>query len=312
MSIKKIIMIFITILLSPVVFAKDNVSVNNLITYPSVWMSGNLGLGKADNDSLQSLDGISPAFKLIAGYDVNRYLGLYSSYDFIGSIPKNNSMNVFSLGFKGNVPIFDMWSVFGKVGISYLNGNTDSYNVSGSLGLGAEYKITNAISTQIGYDYYQNIGLIKSSVGLNQIYWGMTYRFGQVSLPIIKSQKIEVVDEIISDFLVLTRKSYIISFPTGQSVLDNDDKYVLEELLKVMHEFPEIKAKIIGRADATGNGLINEKISKARSLSAHRYLISHGISSNRLAKEWLSDSSPIDLNSPKNSELERSVQIILH
>ncbi|WP_394167846.1 OmpA family protein [Photobacterium piscicola] len=312
---KKMSIFFTFTLLSPIVVASELVSVQGLITYPSAWMSGSLGVGKAENNSLQSLDGISPSFKLMVGYDVNRYLGMYSSYDFIDSILKDKSINIFSLGFKGNLPVFDMWSVFGKVGISYLNGNTNSYNVSGSVGLGVEYKITNSISTKIGYDYYQNIDLIKSNVGLNKIYWGMIYRFGQVSLPIIKSQQIEIVNTTISDISdisVLTRKNYIISFPTGQSILDYDDKYILAELLTVMHNFPEVIAKITGRADATGNALINDEISKARSLSAYRYLISHGISSDRLVREWLSDSSPIDNNSPKNSELERSVQIVLY
>lgn len=311
-KLKKILTFFAFTLLSPVVVASELVSVKGLITYPSVWMSGSLGMGKAENNNLQSLDSISPSFKLMAGYDVNRYLGMYSSYDFIDSILKDKSINILTLGFKGNLPVFDMWSVFGKVGISYLNGNTNSYNVSGSVGLGVEYKITNSISTKIGYDYYQNIDMIKSNVGLNQIYWGMTYRFGQVSLPIIKSKQIEIVDVAISDVSVLTRKNYIISFPTEQSILDYEDKYILAELLAVMYDFPEVTAKITGRADATGNALINDKISKARSLSVYRYLISHGISSDRLIREWLSDSSPIDNNSPKNSELERSVQIVLY
>ena len=313
---KKILIFFSFALLSHIVIASENIPINDLTTYPSIWVSGSLGLGETTNNSIvlkkQSLDGIFPSFKLMTGYDVNRYLGMYSSYDFIDSILKNQSINVFSLGFKGNLPVFDMWSVFGKVGISYLNGNTNSYNVSGSVGLGVEYKITNSISTKIGYDYYQNIDLIKSNVGLNKIYWGMIYRFGQVSLPIIKSQQIDIVNTTISDISVLTRKNYIISFPTGQSILGYDDKYILAELLTVMYDFPEVTAKITGRADATGNALINDKISKARSLSAYRYLISHGISSDRLIREWLSDSSPIENNSPKNSELERSVQIVLY
>ena len=136
-------------LLSPMVIASETISFNDLTTYPSIWVSGNLGLGETNKNSTLLNNSIYPTLKLMAGYDMNRYLGMYSSYDFIDKIQEDNSINIFSLGFKGHLPIFDVWSVFGKVGISYLNGNTDSYNVSGSVGLGVEYQISNSISTQI-------------------------------------------------------------------------------------------------------------------------------------------------------------------
>lgn len=301
--------IYFLFFVSPsVVFGSEDTSINNLTTYPSTWISGNVGVSNAKDNELQY--DVSPTIKLMAGYDFNNYLGVYGGYDYIKS--KGYSNNILSFGLKGNIPIFDMWSFFGKMGISYLNVNTDHYNISGSLGLGLEYKITNAISTQIGFDYFQNIDTLESKVGISQMYWGMTYRFGQALLPVIKSRQVDIVDTITTDISVLMRKNYLISFPTGQSVLDNEDKYVLAELLDMMHEFPEVNAKITGRADATGNASINDKISKARSLSAYRYLISHGISSDRLTREGLSNSSPISSNSPKNSELERSVQIILY
>ena len=312
---KTVLFFFPIVLLSQPVIAKEKVSMNDFITNPSLWVNGNIGFGYINNNVnlyKKSINTVSPSININIGYDFNRYIGIYSGYNLIDSMTDNNSINIFSLGFKGNLPLYKRWSIFGKVGMSYLNGNTSSYNSSGSLGFGFEYKVTNSISTQFGYDYYQNLELKKSSVGLSKIYWGMTYRFGQVTLPIIKSQQVDIVETTISDVSVLIRKNYIISFPTGKSILDNEDKSVLAELLEVMHKFPEVNAKITGRADATGNALINDKISKSRSLSVYRYLISHGISSDRLIREWLSDSSPIDSNSSKNSELERSVQIILY
>ena len=308
---KCILTILSVALLSPMAFASNNIPVSDIITYPSAWIGGGVGLGYTKGNDLLLNKSIVPTFKLMAGYDFNRYLGLYSSYDYMDSRQNNSITNIYSLGFKGEIPFFDTLSVFSKIGISYLNGNTKSYNVSGSAGLGVEYKITNAISTQVGFDYYQNVDLSESRMGLNKIYWGIKYRFGQVPLPIIEVKKIETINTINTVFSKITRENYIISFPSGKATLDYEDKYTLNEVLNIMRDYPDINATIIGRADATGSVSINDTISNARSLIVYSYLTSNEIPPNRFVRKWLSNTSPIDLNSSKNSELERSVQILL-
>ncbi|WP_181314249.1 OmpA family protein [Photobacterium phosphoreum] len=295
-------------LISLNVFASETVTLPNDTNYPSAWVSGNFGISNINTNSKLNTQSL-PTLKIVSGYDFNPYIGLYSSYDYINS--KNKDVNILSLGFKGNLPIFDAWSIFGKIGISYLNNQGKQYNVSGSTGLGVEYKITNSISTQIGYDYYQNMDVSKSTFSLNQLYWGMTYRFGQPILPIIKAREVDVIHNIDSKVMVLSRENYIITFGNGQYSLDRLDKITLNNVLTIMHTYPHLTAKIIGRADKIGHFLINEKISQNRALSAYQYLIKNGVSSSRLSKKAVSNISPLSDDSSNNSELERSVQIIL-
>ncbi|PSU14959.1 outer membrane beta-barrel protein, partial [Photobacterium kishitanii] len=171
-------------LISLNVFASETVTLPNETNYPSAWVSGNLGLSDITSNHVSDSK-YSPTLKIASGYDLNQYLGLYGSYDYINS-HIYDSVNILSLGFKGRLPIYGNWSVFGKIGLSYLNNQDKKYNVSGSTGLGIEYEITNSISTHIGYDYYQNMNVSQSNMSLNQLYWGMIYCFGHPSLPIIK------------------------------------------------------------------------------------------------------------------------------
>ncbi|WP_052959665.1 OmpA family protein [Photobacterium kishitanii] len=296
-------------LISLNVFASETVTLPDDTNYPSAWISGNLGL--SNTMSSYELDTqSSPTLKIESGYDLNQYLGLYGSYDYI-SPHINDSVNILSFGFKGRLPIFDAWSIFGKIGLSYLNSQDEKYNVSGSTGLGIEYEITNSISTQIGYDYYQNMDMSQSKVSLNQLYWGMTYRFGQPSLPIIKTKEIEVIHPIDNNAIVLSRENYIISFDTGKYSLDILDKITLNDVLTLMHTYPHLTAKITGRTDKIGNALINQEISQNRALSVYQYLIENGISSSRLSRKAVSNTSPLSNKSPDRSKLERSVQIII-
>lgn len=305
---RNILILCVFSVISPSVFADDNVSINTYTSYPLTWVSGNIGTGNIDN----SVARLSPTFKILTGYDINQYIGIYSGYDYMDNVSKNDAINILSFGFKGNIPIFGSWNIFGKLGISYLNNHGDNYNVSGTTGLGLEYRMTNSISTQVGYDYYQNMNESQSRVSLNQLYWGMTYRFGQSKFPIIKTNKIDIIHNVNSDVVTILRKNYIVSFDTGKFSLDVLNRITLDNVLVLMNKYPKLRANLIGRADKTGSDLINDKISINRALVVYQYLVANGIIPSRLKVKSLSNTLPIMNDNHKNSQLERSVQIIIN
>ena len=308
---KKLLIFFTFSLISPVAFSSDGIALNDYRVDPSTWISGNLGISNIQNSNVLGKK-LLPTLKISIGYDINQYIGIYSGYDYIGKVHKNDAINILLLGFKGNIPIFDSWNIFGKLGISYLNNHGDNYNISGTTGLGIEYKMTNSISTQVGYDYYQDMDESQSRVSLNQLYWGMTYRFGQSEFPIIKTNKTDIIHNVNYDVVTVLRKNYIVTFGTGKFSLDALDRITLDDVLVLMKKYPKLRANLIGRADKTGSDLINDKISINRALVVYQYLVANGIMPSRLKVKSLSNTLPIMNDNHKNSQLERSVQIIIN
>ncbi|MDC4167492.1 OmpA family protein [Photobacterium damselae] len=282
------------------------------------WIGGALGMGYVGNGDSQVFDGQTnaPSVKLDAGYDFNQYVGVYGSYDFMYDLG-NADMHIGTLGVKGNLPLTQKLSAFGKVGASYIftdgakgleHLHSDSF--SATAGLGLSYQITNALSTQVGADYYQNLDTTNGHADLTQAYWGMTYKFGQPVAPAVITNEVEVVKEVAVQ--TATRSTYVLPYQNGQTKLNDYGRYNLNEVVATMNANPEVTAQIIGRTDSVGSKAINEKVSNARAQGVAEYLEANGIDASRLTVSSVANSDPLVAGNSNGANLiERSVQIIL-
>ncbi len=84
-----------------------------------------------------------------------------------------------------------------------------------------------------------------------------------------------------------------INFETNSSELDTMSVNNLKLLIKKLQEYKEIKIRIIGHTDDIGNIDSNNKLSLLRAKSVVSYLISRGISSERLKYEGRGSSEPL-------------------
>ncbi|USR76671.1 OmpA family protein [Photobacterium damselae] len=285
------------------------------------WIGGALGMGYVGNNDEGVFGGQTnaPSVKLDAGYDFNQYVGVYGSYDFMYDLG-NADMHIGTLGIKGNLPLTQKLSAFGKVGASYIfvdgesakdqfnNLHSDSF--SATAGLGLSYQITNALSTQVGADYYQNLDTTKGHADLTQAYWGMTYKFGQPVAPAVITNEVEVVKEVAVQ--TATRSTYVLPYQNGQTKLNDYGRYNLNEVVATMNANPEVTAQIVGRTDAVGSKAINEKVSNARAQGVAEYLEANGIDASRLTVSSVANNDPLVAGNSNGANLiERSVQIIL-
>ncbi|HIF9097666.1 TPA: OmpA family protein [Photobacterium damselae] len=285
------------------------------------WIGGALGMGYVGNNDEGVFGGETnaPSVKLDAGYDFNQYVGVYGSYDFMYDLG-NADMHIGTLGIKGNLPLTQKLSAFGKVGASYIfvdgesakdqfnNLHSDSF--SATAGLGLSYQITNALSTQVGADYYQNLDTTNGHADLTQAYWGMTYKFGQPVAPAVITNEVEVVKEVAVQ--TATRSTYVLPYQNGQTKLNDYGRYNLNEVVATMNANPEVTAQIVGRTDSVGSKAINEKVSNARAQGVAEYLEANGIDASRLTVSSVANSDPLVAGNSNGANLiERSVQIIL-
>ncbi|SMY35899.1 OmpA family protein [Photobacterium andalusiense] len=287
------------------------------------WVGGALGMGYVGSADSQMFGGQTnaPSAKLDAGYDFNQYVGVYGSYDFMYNLG-NSNLNLATVGVKGNLPLTQKLSAFAKVGATYIYADdknfadnafhmkSDSFSATGGLGL--SYQITNALSTQIGADYYQNLRTSHGHADLTQAYWGMTYKFGQPATPVVVTNNVEVVKEVAVEAQVPTRSSYVLPYQNGETKLNAYGRYNLGEIAATMQANPAVNAQIIGRTDSVGGQAINDKVSAERAANVASFLEANGISATRLTVSHVANTNPIKTNKADSTNyVQRSVQIIL-
>lgn len=88
-----------------------------------------------------------------------------------------------------------------------------------------------------------------------------------------------------------------IFFDTGKSTLRSESNTEIDRLVKLMKDVPKMKIEISGHTDNTGSASLNESLSQKRAQAVVNYLISKGISENRMTAKGYGSSMPIASNS---------------
>jgi outer membrane protein OmpA-like peptidoglycan-associated protein/tetratricopeptide (TPR) repeat protein len=87
-----------------------------------------------------------------------------------------------------------------------------------------------------------------------------------------------------------------IFFDTGKATLRAESNTELKRLVDLMKEAPKLKVEISGHTDNTGSNAINEKLSQDRAQAVVDYLVSKGISKDRLTAMGYGSSVPVANN----------------
>ncbi|MEJ6694946.1 MAG: OmpA family protein [Chitinophagales bacterium] len=82
----------------------------------------------------------------------------------------------------------------------------------------------------------------------------------------------------------------------GKSSLRNESKKILDALIIILQENPEIVIELGAHTDAIGSSDANYKLSQARAQSCVDYMISKGVSKDRLYAKGYGENSPIAPN----------------
>ncbi len=87
-----------------------------------------------------------------------------------------------------------------------------------------------------------------------------------------------------------------IQYETGKATIRPASYPVLDDVVMVLRDYPDIKIRIEGHTDSVGNDASNLELSKARADSVFEYVISRGIDARRLVTEGFGETRPIDTN----------------
>ena len=97
-------------------------------------------------------------------------------------------------------------------------------------------------------------------------------------------------------------------FEAGKADLNDDAKFVLHDLVKILNKQPQLRLKIVGHTSDEGDASFNQKLSESRAKAVVDFLISKGIAADRLEYEGKGSTEPLD---PSNREVNRRTQIIV-
>jgi outer membrane protein OmpA-like peptidoglycan-associated protein len=95
-----------------------------------------------------------------------------------------------------------------------------------------------------------------------------------------------------------------VQFDIGKSTLRLSSFNILDQIVDLMRKYPEYMIVINGHTDNTGSAELNQKLSEDRAKTCYEYLMSKGISQQRMSYRGYGQSRPIYSN---NNEIGRSL-----
>ncbi|MBK6952100.1 MAG: OmpA family protein [Crocinitomicaceae bacterium] len=120
----------------------------------------------------------------------------------------------------------------------------------------------------------------------------------QMEIDVIKVGKAFTIDDIL--------------FDTDSYVLSSDSKFILDQFVKFLNENPTVTVTIQGHTDDLGDDFHNKELSASRAKSVMDYIISKGISADRLKSEGYGESKPkVPNNSTQNRAQNRRTDFLI-
>lgn len=100
-----------------------------------------------------------------------------------------------------------------------------------------------------------------------------------------------------------------VNFETGSDRFTAESYPILFHAARVLLENPDTRVEIIGYTDNTGNATINKQISEKRAEAVKNYLMSKGVSGDRLQASGMGDLNPIgDNGTPQGRAMNRRIE----
>ncbi len=102
-----------------------------------------------------------------------------------------------------------------------------------------------------------------------------------------------------------------IRFDVGKATLKPESMGIINEVVDLMKEHPDLRFSVEGHTDSDGDDTFNMELSEKRAESVKSTMISMGVSSDRLQSKGWGESMPItDNNSPEGKANNRRVEFV--
>ena len=127
-------------------------------------------------------------------------------------------------------------------------------------------------------------------------------------ITVVQTDTVKVVERdtvYIQQFEEIEKNFNAAHFAKDSYELNDDAKFALYDLVKLLEKNPTVKLRIVGHTSEEGDPTHNQKLLENRAKAAVEFLVSKGIDASRLEYEGKGGSEPID---PNNQELNRRTE----
>ena len=101
-------------------------------------------------------------------------------------------------------------------------------------------------------------------------------------------------------------------FGTSSADLLDSSTVLLDEIVTLLQESPDVQIAIRGHTDADGDPEQNQLLSEERAAAVVQYLIDRGIAGERLSAVGFGDTQPVASNDTKEGKAEnRRIEFII-
>ncbi|MBP8173740.1 MAG: porin OmpA [Aeromonadaceae bacterium] len=300
-------------------------SVANANDYEGAFIGGGLGWSRYQNLTDLSTDqsGIerdAVSSRLMAGYTFNQFVGLEAGYNWLGHANVDSQTwrtDGWNVSVLPRYPLTKDISLLGELGVMRWYGTNDSKAVTDNgyapvYGVGAAYRLSDALDLQARYRYVDEIGSIETgrsdvhNFGLEIAYYPTR---SSTPAPVAKPAPAPVVEPAPAPQEVVETKRFTLTsdvlFDFGKATLKPEGQAALTKLYNQINslEMKDHQTVVYGYTDRIGSDAANQALSQKRAQSVAAYLTSKGIPANNISAVGRGESSPVtgtSCNSVKN------------
>ena len=275
------------------------------------------------------------AYKLFIGKQLNQYFALEAGYFDLGKFGFNASTTPagtingevgfrgFNLDLVGQVPLSQRFSVYGRLGANYAKASADfsgnrlaavtnahpsERKLNPKVGLGLEYKFTEALAVRGEVERYRVNDAIGNRGDVDLYSVNLVYKFGRParSAPVAYTPPPEAPAPVmapsapapqpapapvpVSEKVTFSAEAL---FDFDKSVLKPEGKAGLDALLVQLQGMNTEVMITVGHTDSVGSDAYNQKLSLRRAAAVKAYLVSKGVDAARVYTEGKGETQPV-------------------
>jgi len=133
-------------------------------------------------------------------------------------------------------------------------------------------------------------------------------------LNILEMEKMKQEIEASEMFEAINKDGFIalyINFETGKSDIKSESQPIVDQIVEMLKQNPDLKVSVEGHTDNVGSDKSNQTLSENRAKSVMNALISGGIEKSRLSSKGWGATKPIEDNTTEDGRFKnRRVEIV--
>lgn len=304
------------------------------------------------NSVLFSSDERDTAYKLLIGKQLSRNFALEGAYFDLGkfgfdavttppgSLSGNVSFRGLSLDLLAQMPLSQRFSIYGRLGANYTkadahftgnrlfaitNPNPSERKFNPKVGLGMEYKFTEALALRGEVERYRVNDAVRNRGDVDFYSINLVYKLGQPAprTPAVVFTPARVAEPVVQapreqppvfvppppppKPVAVSEKVTILAqalFDFDKSLIKPEGRAALDDFLDKLQGMNTEVMITVGYTDSVGTDAYNQKLSIRRAEAVKAYLASKGIATSRIYTEGKGETQPVADNNTAEGRAE--------